>query len=46
MNYNCANRIYRKYGTEDKLSDGSFQRTGRELANTCKHSGIKFDVGF
>ena len=33
MNYHYADRVYRKYGLEDKLTDDYFYRTRQELAN-------------
>ncbi len=40
MNYHYADRVYRKYGLEDKLTGEFFERTGRELADACERSGI------
>ncbi|MCK9205395.1 MAG: radical SAM protein [Bacteroidales bacterium] len=46
MNYHYADWIYKKYRLEDKLTDDFFQRTGRELANACKKSGIDCTLAF
>ena len=40
MNYHYTDWIYRKYGMEDKLTNGFFQRTGLELARAFEKSGI------
>ena len=40
MNYNYADRVYRKYKLEDKLSDDFFLRTGRGIADECLKLGI------
>jgi DNA repair photolyase len=40
MNYNHADWVYRKYKLQDKLSDGFFERMGRELADACLMLGI------
>jgi DNA repair photolyase len=40
MNYHYADRVYRRYGLADKLSDDFFQSTGREIASVCKELGI------
>ena len=46
MNYHYADWIYRKYGLEDRLSDDSFYRTAREIANICGKSGIECRIVF
>ncbi len=46
MNYHYADWIYRNNKLEDKLSDDYFQKTGRELANACKKSGIDCNLVF
>ena len=40
MNYHYADRVYRKYGLEDKLTDDYFSRTERLLSTTFSKSGI------
>ena len=40
MNYNHADWVYRKYGLQDKLTDDFFYRTGREITDACRKSGI------
>jgi DNA repair photolyase len=40
MNYHYADWVYRKYGLEDKRTEGFFQRTLRELEQACQESGI------
>jgi DNA repair photolyase len=44
MNYHYADRIYRKYRLENKLSDDFFQRSGHALANACNKYGIECDL--
>jgi len=46
MNYNYADRIYKKYGLEDKLTDEWFLRTGRMLAAGFRKSGIDCSLTF
>jgi DNA repair photolyase len=46
MNYHYADWIYRNNKLEDRLSDDYFQKTGRELANACKKSGIDCNLAF
>lgn len=46
MNYHHADRVYRKYGLQDSLSDDFFNRTGRKLADQCKESGIECRLVF
>ena len=41
MNYNYADRVYRKHGLDDKLTDDFFHRSTRELASACRGSGIE-----
>lgn len=40
MNYHYADWVYRKYGLEDKLSDGYFYQTERILSSAFSKSGI------
>jgi DNA repair photolyase len=40
LNYHYANWIYKKYGLEDKMSDGYFSFAGEELAAACRDLGL------
>jgi DNA repair photolyase len=40
LNYHYADAIFRNYRMEDKLSDEFFQKTGKQIADTCRKSGI------
>ena len=40
MNYHYADWVYRKYGLEDKMTDGFFYRTERTLSSTFAKLGI------
>ncbi len=40
LNYHYADAVFRQYRMEDKLSDEFFQKTGQEIANACRKSGI------
>jgi DNA repair photolyase len=44
MNYNHADWVYRKYGLHNNITDDFFNRTGRELASTCRKLGIECRV--
>ena len=46
MNYHYADRVYRKYGLENKLSDAYFQSAARALASACGKYGIDCNVVF
>ncbi len=41
MNYHHADRIYRKHGLEDALTDDFFRRAARRLVSACKEAGIE-----
>jgi DNA repair photolyase len=40
LNYHYADAVFRQYRMEDKLSDEFFQKTGKEIVNACRKSGI------
>jgi DNA repair photolyase len=40
MNYNHANWVYKKYGLQDKLTDGYFDLAMRGIASDCRKLGI------
>ena len=40
MNYHHADRIYKKYGWNDKNTDDYFIQTGSKISNACKKVGI------
>jgi DNA repair photolyase len=42
MNYNHADWVYRKYGLEDKMTDGFFERTEKVLSLKFAKQGISF----
>jgi DNA repair photolyase len=42
MNYNHADWVYRKYGLEDKMTDGFFDRTERILSSKFAKLGIRY----
>jgi DNA repair photolyase len=44
MNYNHADRIYRKYGLMDKLTNAYFQRAAGEITAACRNYGIDCQV--
>jgi len=46
MNYNYADRVYKKYGMEDKLTDEWFRRTGQVLAAGFRKAGISCSLTF
>jgi len=46
MNYAYGHWVYRKYGLEDKLTDGFFKRTAQELVSACGELGIACRVVF
>lgn len=46
MNYHYTDWIYRKYEIEEKLTDVYFQKTGYEIVNACKKTGIECDMAF
>jgi DNA repair photolyase len=46
MNYNHADWVYRKYGLEDKLTDGYFRQTEREIVSASRKVGIECRVTF
>lgn len=40
MNYRYADRIYKKHGLEDKMTDAYFEDMGRKIASQCEEKGI------
>ena len=40
MNYHHADRVYKKYGLNEGLSDDFFYRTGKEFVSKCGELGI------
>jgi DNA repair photolyase len=46
MNYNHADRIYKKYGLREKLSDGYFDLAGRAIASESRKLGIDCRVTY
>lgn len=42
MNYNHADWVYKKYGLEDKITDGFFNRTGQILSLKFAKLGIRY----
>ncbi len=42
MNYHYADWVYRKYGLQDKLTDGFFDRTARALSSAFTKLGVAF----
>jgi len=46
MNYHYGDWVYRRYGLEGAMSDGFFDREGRELASAFGRRGIECQVLF
>jgi len=46
MNYNHADRVYRKHGLEDKMTDEYFMRTAELIAVQCRKAKIECQVVF
>ena len=46
MNYNHAVWVYRKYGMQDKLTDGYFDLAGKAIASACRKLGIDCRMTF
>lgn len=44
MNYNHANWVYRKYGLQDKLTDGYFDLTRQVIASASRKMGIDYRI--
>jgi len=40
MNYHYADRVYRKYGLEDKMTDEFFNQMGKKLSSAFAKLGI------
>jgi hypothetical protein len=41
LNYHDADRLYRKHGLEDKMTDAYFQQTERSLSSAFTALGIR-----